>query len=42
VALDRALAAPAGNLGRPLAELGDELLHQVAAVREHAGLSFDL
>jgi hypothetical protein len=42
VAFDRGLAAPAGDLGRSLAELGNELLHQVATVPERVRVSLDL
>ena len=42
VALDRLLAAASPDLSSAFAQLGDECLHPVAALRERLGLAFDL
>jgi hypothetical protein len=41
VPLDRALAAAARDLRRPLAQLGDQRLHALAPRREDIGVALD-
>jgi hypothetical protein len=42
VTVDRLLAAAARDVGRPLAELGDQPLHALAPLREDVRLTLDL